>query len=209
MRKEDSVWIVGLLTVLLSVVWFQSTTLGITLQANHPFSLGFVKFALIAIQGDFIVSRFKTGHWTVHGIVMKMAVWGMIGLSLVVVFPLFEQGVLGVLETFSWTWPTILVAFITSVAMNLWYAPMMMALHRLSDAWIDGFVLKQRVPMKQLIQDFNWPAFFHFTLGKTIPFFWIPAHTLTFMMPASWRVVYAAILGVSLGIFQGLLKRQR
>jgi hypothetical protein len=35
---------------------------------------------------------------------------------------------------------------------------------------------------------------------KTIPFFWIPAHTITFLLPADFRILFAAILGVALGI---------
>ncbi|HRZ79119.1 MAG TPA: Mpv17/PMP22 family protein, partial [bacterium] len=36
---------------------------------------------------------------------------------------------------------------------------------------------------------------------KTIPLFWIPAHTITFLLPENHRVLFAAILGVVLGVF--------
>lgn len=209
MRKVDSLYGLGLALVLVLVVGFQLTSLGTSFNQQFPFMMGFFKFALIAIQGDFLAARFKEGHWKVHGLLLKMAVWGLIGLSLVVVFPFFELGTQGVFARFNWLAPTLVTAFLTSVAMNLWFAPMMMAFHRLSDAWIDGLVLGQRPSLKALIESFDWPKFLQFTLGKTIPFFWIPAHTLTFLMPTHWQVVYAALLGVSLGLFQGLLKRQR
>jgi hypothetical protein len=40
----------------------------------------------------------------------------------------------------------------------------------------------------------------NFVLKKTIPFFWIPAHTITFLMPADFRVLFAALLGIVLGV---------
>ncbi|WP_321415721.1 Mpv17/PMP22 family protein [uncultured Desulfobacter sp.] len=35
---------------------------------------------------------------------------------------------------------------------------------------------------------------------KTLPFFWIPAHTITFLLPPDFQVLFAAILGIVLGI---------
>ena len=39
-----------------------------------------------------------------------------------------------------------------------------------------------------------------FTSKKTIPFFWIPAHTITFLLAPQYQVLFAALLGVMLGI---------
>lgn len=33
--------------------------------------------------------------------------------------------------------------------------------------------------------------------------FWIPVHTITFMIPENWRVLFAAVLGVALGVILG------
>jgi len=35
----------------------------------------------------------------------------------------------------------------------------------------------------------------------TIPFFWIPAHTITFLLPGEYRILFAAVLGIVLGVF--------
>jgi len=40
----------------------------------------------------------------------------------------------------------------------------------------------------------------NFIFKKTIPFFWIPAHTITFLLPAEFRVLFAAVLGIALGL---------
>ena len=39
-----------------------------------------------------------------------------------------------------------------------------------------------------------------FCFQKTIPFFWIPAHTITFILPQDYRVLFAAVLGIALGV---------
>jgi hypothetical protein len=46
-----------------------------------------------------------------------------------------------------------------------------------------------------------------FVLLRTIPFFWIPAHTLTFMLPPEYRVLAAAMLSVALGAILAFAKR--
>jgi uncharacterized integral membrane protein len=35
---------------------------------------------------------------------------------------------------------------------------------------------------------------------KTIPLFWYPAHTITFLLPAGFQVLFAAVLGIVLGV---------
>jgi hypothetical protein len=47
-----------------------------------------------------------------------------------------------------------------------------------------------------------------FVFKKTIPFFWIPAHTITFLLPPQYRVLYAALLSVVLGILLGVAGKQ-
>jgi hypothetical protein len=46
----------------------------------------------------------------------------------------------------------------------------------------------------------NWHTQWHFILKKTIPFFWIPAQTVNFLLPEEYRVLFAAILSIVLGI---------
>ena len=48
-----------------------------------------------------------------------------------------------------------------------------------------------------------------FLFKKTIPLFWVPAHTITFMLPPEYRVLFAALLGVMLGVFMSLATRKK
>ena len=46
-------------------------------------------------------------------------------------------------------------------------------------------------------------------LLRTIPLFWIPAHTVSFLLPPDYQVLYAALLGVALGLILALAGKRR
>ena len=50
----------------------------------------------------------------------------------------------------------------------------------------------------------NWDMQWNFVIKKTIPLFWFPAHTITFILPANLQVLFAALLGVALGLILAL-----
>ncbi|MCX7905011.1 MAG: Mpv17/PMP22 family protein, partial [Caloramator sp.] len=51
--------------------------------------------------------------------------------------------------------------------------------------------------------------FISFVVLKTIPFFWIPAHTITFLLPSEYRVLMASFLSIALGAILSLAKRKK
>ena len=44
---------------------------------------------------------------------------------------------------------------------------------------------------------------------KTIPFFWYPAHTITFLLPENRALLFAALLGVALGVILAVAARKK
>ena len=48
-----------------------------------------------------------------------------------------------------------------------------------------------------------------FTILKTVPIFWIPAHTVTFLLPSEYQVITAAALSVALGVILSLGNRNK
>ena len=44
---------------------------------------------------------------------------------------------------------------------------------------------------------------------KTIPCFWIPAHTITFLLPENYRILSAGFLSIALGLILTLAKKRR
>jgi hypothetical protein len=54
--------------------------------------------------------------------------------------------------------------------------------------------------MGKIIANLDWNVQWNFIFKKTIPFFWIPAHTVTFLLPVEFQVLFAALLGIALGV---------
>jgi hypothetical protein len=59
-----------------------------------------------------------------------------------------------------------------------------------------------------VIDRIDWPGFYTFVVGKTVPFFWIPAHTITFLLPSAYRVLWAAYLSIALGAILAYARRK-
>ena len=100
----------------------------------------------------------------------------------------------------------ILTAFAVSVGMNLIFAPWMMTIHKITDEHIarTGGTLRglfRPLPFGEILASLNWQVQWNFVFKKTIPLFWIPAHTVTFLLPEQYRVLFAALLSVVLGVF--------
>ncbi len=188
-------------------------------NASHGMIMSFIKFALLATLGEVIGLRIKTGRYN-HpgfGILPRAIVWGFLGLTIQMAFVIFSNGMPvflnylgmedanGSLNQQGFDGNKLLVAFSISVALNLIYAPVMMTLHKITDSHIErnnGTVsgLFRPIAMGQIMQQINWKVQWGFVFKKTIPFFWIPAHTITFMLPPQYRVLFAAVLGIMLGI---------
>lgn len=188
----------------------------------------FIKFALLATLGEIIGLRIKSGSYIVpgFGIFPRAIVWGVLGLSIKLSFVVFGSGVPIFLEKSCGLTNTInamkfndlldafnnglggvrlLTAFSISVCMNLIFAPIMMTLHKITDTHItnnQGTVkgLFTFIKFKEIFPSLNWFVQWDFVFKRTIPFFWIPAHTITFLLPNEYRIAFAAILGVALGI---------
>ena len=102
------------------------------------------------------------------------------------------------------------VSFVISATMNCLWAPVMIILHKLSDSHIaaTGGSLRRYFATKPDIAGafaaINWTIMWGFVLKKTIPLFWIPAHTIIFLLPSHLQVLLTALLGVVLGVVLSL-----
>lgn len=67
--------------------------------------------------------------------------------------------------------------------------------------------LFKKIEVANLLKNLNWEVHWHLVLKKTIPLFWIPAHTLTFLLPSEYRVLFAALLGIVLGVILSFANR--
>lgn len=186
------------------------------LSADHPFIMGFVKFALLATAGEIIAIRMSTGAWQkpVY-FIARIVIWGLIGIWITYMMKILFMGVGTALEAglipgkaLSEFWYKLIRAFATSATMNLTFGPTFMAVHKCSDTYLALRAESgKKVSLAAVIDAVDWKRFVSFTLFKTVPIFWIPAHTITFMLPSEYQVMLAALLSVALGIILNLKKK--
>ncbi len=187
-------------------------------NAAHPMIMSFIKFALLSTFGECIGLRITNGVYNRpgFGIVPRALVWGVLGMGISMAMTIFSTGTPAFLSSLGMadavtvmgaglTLKKVLVAFCISVAMNTIFAPVFMTLHKVTDTHIlqtggtlGGFF--SPINMGNILSNLDWRRQWGFVFKKTIPLFWFPAHTITFLLPGDLRVLFAALLGVALGV---------
>ncbi|MDR2084011.1 MAG: hypothetical protein LBP67_03350 [Bacteroidales bacterium] len=228
MKKKDFIFIFVVIIVLLPFFIFPAVyECYERLNREHGMIMSFVKFALLSTTGEAIGLRLSKGvyNYKGFGLVPRALVWGIFGLGIKMAMTIFSAGTpvfleyLGVKNSITalagtLTWKKVFVAFCVSTTMNCIFAPVFMTLHKITDAHIlnTGGTLKgffTPIHFGQISQNLNWKVQWNFVFAKTIPFFWIPAHTITFILPEEWQVLFAALLGVALGIILSIANRKK
>ena len=220
MKKQDILIIAGTIlfflpffTVEAVYEWYK------TFNANHYLIMAFLKFGILATYGEVLGLRIKTGKYNSpnFGIFPRAIVWGLFGIWIASMMGIFKTGVpvfldkmglCGLQDAFNspmFSGYKLLGAFSISVIMNATFAPVFMTLHKITDTHIGRHAgslkaLITPIKMRKIINSLNWDVQWNFVFKKTIPFFWIPAHTLTFILPSEYQVLFAALLGIALGL---------
>ena len=210
--KKDYLISFGVL-ILTSVLIF-IVTRDFFLEFASEFKLlgGFTKFFVLATIGDFIALRIKSKKWGIPTyILLKAIVWGLIGSVIVLMFTIYPIGVETLQEEniLPFEGNTFFFALFVSVTMNFTFAPTMMAFHRVSDTFLNMKKENKQATVGEAIDSVNWRQFINFTVFKSIPLFWIPAHTITFLLPVEYRIIFAAILGIFLGLILGIFNNKK
>lgn len=199
----------------------------ISFNAAHGMVMSFLKFGILSTLGEMLGCRIATGNYVTptFGVLPRMVVWGILGMGInmaMIIFskgtPLFMvwMGMENAVEAFvadGFTMDKLWVALAVSVAMNTIFAPVFMTLHKITDAHIAacGGSLKALItpiPMAERFASLNWQAQWGFVFKKTIPLFWYPAHTITFLLPPEQRVLFAALLGIVLGVLLAVASKK-
>ena len=204
-KKHDKLISLGVVLLTVIFVYCFTTDFFLSYAGEVMVLAGFVKFFFLATIGDFIGARLKEGYWKIpRRILYKALVWGFIGAVIVFVFTIFKAGVIKLQSIGYLPFEGVLVAtaFFTSLFMNVIFAPTMMAFHRVSDQFLDG-----SESIEAAVKEVNWVHFYKVVLLKTIPFFWIPAHTITFSLPVEYQVIFAAVLGIALGLLLRIFQK--
>ncbi len=184
----------------------------------HGLITSFIKFAILATFGEVLGQRIRNNNYKLNqfGIFPKMVIWGFIGITIKLAFVIFATGtpqfmssigMIGIEEAMlkDISFLKIITALCISTTLNVIYAPVMMTFHKISDLHItsyQGKLISLVKPMKigLLLKQVDWDIQWNFVFKKTIPLFWIPAHTVTFLLPLDYQVLFAALLSIALGM---------
>ena len=189
--------------------------------------MSFIKFGILATLGEMLGLRISAGVYNRKGfgVLPRAVVWGLLGMGINAAMIIFSKGVPQFMEYMGmanaaaiingeFCFDKLWIAFAISVAMNTIFAPVFMTSHKITDTHILDWggslrSLLTPIPMTRIITHLNWDAQWNFVFKKTIPFFWYPAHTITFLLPGEMRVLFAAILGVVLGVLLAIAARMK
>ncbi len=222
MRKNDFVFAAACIIVVVAFfvveplnTWFMDWSKAHDLRY---FALAFLKFGVLATVGECIGLRISKGVYSQKGfgVLPRALVWGVLGVAITIAMGIFSSGTINLLSYFGLDLNAgtlgsepfgirLLYAVCVSVLMNTFFAPVFMTIHKVTDTHIlqTGGTLRgffKPIPFGQIIENLNWKVQWNFVFKKTIPLFWYPAHTITFLLPSEFRVLFAALLGVALGV---------
>ena len=182
-----------------------------TLSKNYAYIMAFIKFSILATAGELLATRLAKKEWVCPPkIIARFIIWGFIGMWITLMMGAFKTAVYGGLLPLpgDGIFKNILQAFYISVIMNTTFGPTFMAVHKCSDKYLELRASGVAKPsLKDVICGVDWEKFVSFTIFKTVPLFWIPAHTITFLLPAEYQVIMAASLSVALGIILNFNKK--
>jgi len=226
MKKADFIFIICVIVFFLPFFLFPAVYEWYhTFNKEHGMVMSALKFGILSTLGEVIGLRMRKGvyHEQGFGVLPRAMVWAVLGMGINMAMIIFSKGTpiflqyLGMenataVMTEALSWEKVLVAFSISVTMNTIFAPVFMTLHKITDMHISqtggtvsGF-FSRRINMGTSFQNIDWQRQWGFVFKKTIPLFWFPAHTITFILPEQWRVLFAALLGVVLGVLLSIAK---
>ncbi len=214
-RIEIGILCIAIILAFAAIIAIPATNKVFTdLTNGHPFIMGFIKFAFLATCGEIIARRLKNGAWSFPSMIwLRFLIWGVLGAWITFMMKTLGFGLAGMIDNgLVWNlkqdgfWKDLIKAFCISATMNTTFGPTFMALHKITDTSIELKTSGQPHGLKDTVKAVDWSQFVSFTVLKCVPFFWIPAHTVTFMLPAQYQVVVAAFLSIALGILLSIKK---
>ncbi len=168
----------------------------VSLVKSHPILTAMAQFALLGTLGEVFSKWLAAGRvfspFGPRGTLLRMAGWAALAVCIKYAFTGFVAFVDGLAA--HGLLPQLGAAgraFAVSLSMNLQFGPFLVIAHRLIDNAIDGRP--------------NWA-----NLDKSLLsllWFWVPAHTVTFLLPPDFRIGLAALWSLALGLILGFYNR--
>jgi hypothetical protein len=162
----------------------------------YPIITAMIQFAILGTLGDTIAKWINKGKFFVPynfvTLLLKMTEWAILAVFIkyaFIGFYGFVDGLIGhalfpEMNKFAY-------AFAISATMNLQFGPFLVIMHRL----FDNIIARQK----------NWANINKGMLS--LIWFWIPAHTITFILDKPFQIGLAAVWSVVLGIILGFYNK--
>lgn len=164
----------------------------VELVKAYPIYSAMIQFAVLGTFGDIISKWLQQGKvfmpYKAQILILKMLEWAFLAITIKYAFVGF-QGFIDSLVSHQLVpeLGTFGRAFTVSVTMNLQFGLLLVILHR----FLDNIIARQN----------NW---INIDKGMwSLIWFWIPAHTITFMLDKPYQIGLAAVWSVILGIILG------
>ena len=169
----------------------------VDLVKSYPIITAMVQFSVLGTFGDiiskWILNRKIFAPYNFLTLLLKMIEWAILAVCIKYAFVGFHGFVDSLISHNLLPELNVPVrAFAISVSMNLEFGPFLVILHRL----LDNIVHREK----------NWANIDKGLLS--LIWFWIPAHTITFILPTPYQIGLAAVWSVVLGIILGFYIRK-
>jgi len=172
----------------------------IDLVIAHPILTAMVQFAILGTLGEFVskwmIAKRLYMPFSFLVVLWKMVTWAILAVGIKYAFVGFNGFVDSLLQHTPPMLPTLGKfgrAFCVSALMNMQFGLFLVLFHRV----LDNLIVKEK----------NWKG-----LDKgflSLLWFWIPAHTVTFMLDKPFQIGLAALWSVALGLILGRFNQKR
>ena len=164
----------------------------------YPIVTAMVQFAILGTLGDifskWIINRRIFIPFGAGILLLKMVEWSILAVCIKYAFTGFPGFVDSLISHSLLPEPgTIGRSFAISLSMNLQFGPFLVIAHRL----LDNLIMREK----------NWNNLDKALL--TLIWFWIPAHTITFILPKPYQIGLAAVWSVILGLILGYYNKKK
>jgi len=223
LKKKDLPVISVIALLILSYLFIPAFFVAyLNFNSAHGLIASFIKFAILATFGESLALRIRRGIYFEKGfgLLSRAFVWGILGMLIKLVFILFATGIPNVVNYLHQSAPLLFdgsffsrlgIAFSISLTMNVIFSPWLFVVHSITNEHIhrcEGNPKKffSPIQIQDIFINLNWAVIWNFSIKKTIPIFWIPAHTITFLLPPDHQILMAALLSFALGIILAFAK---
>jgi len=172
----------------------------IEITSNYPYLSSAIKVLILGTFGEYLASfiknKYKFNCISLYSLLSKMLIWAILGLIIKWIFSSFALLVKVQIENQllpSFFTKQFYFAVAVSLQLNLLFTPFLMYFHRALDNLFEK---------KWNFEGLN-------SALRSIFWFWIPAHIITFQLNEIYRILFAGILSIVFGLILGLAKTNK